>query len=360
MIYPKIKVFELILSNACNLKCKYCFVKQTSICMTEDDIDKALNFINNYPNKDKDYTIHLFGGEALLQEHLIKYFLLHNNNQQGVLIFTNVTLLTEEFLTFTHSFDNVQFNFSLDGIQVAHDINRLYPNNKGTYNDVINGLKLYQKIYNQETVFVKAVLAPNNSQYLINTLQTMNEYPFRFDYTIDKENHWTENDLINFKNNLYHAADYYIQHFDELPWTDLFIIHLQVYKEHRNHICAAVGQFSQLTIAPDLSLYTCSRFISSDLCIGSIETGLSNQNNITLLTNVTPKHISECLQCDTFQHSNCRFMCPGATYEVNHSLFSTFPNVCQMFKIYLEVCLYVYKHLQYNPKYRECLYVRNF
>lgn len=358
MIYPKIKVFEIIFSNTCNLQCKYCFVKQTNICMTEEDIDKVLLFIKEYPNKDKDYTIHLFGGEVLLHQHLIKYFLLHNDNTNGVLIFSNVTLFNKEFLQFVHQFDNVKFNLSLDGCQQAHDINRVYKNQTGSFQQVINGLKLYQEIYETNDIYVKAVLAPNNSEFLIDTLKIMNQYPYRFDYTIDKENHWDQQALINFKTNLYLAADYYIENFNYLPWTDLFIIQLKTYTEKRNHICAAVGNFSQLTIAPDLKLYTCSRFSNSDLDIGSISTGVSNTNNIILLQNTTPENIFECKNCEIFNHNNCRYQCPGAIYEANSSLNTIFPNVCELFKIYLEVCLYVYQHLKYNTKYREYLYAR--
>ena len=123
---PQIEIFEVILSNQCNLKCKYCYVCQNVETISIDNLDKIINWIQNYPNKDPHYMIHFFGGEPLCNKELIKYFVEHYPSYADFLIFTNGTLFDRDFLEWARQYSNIGFNISLDGYKSAHNINRIF------------------------------------------------------------------------------------------------------------------------------------------------------------------------------------------------------------------------------------------
>lgn len=360
MKYPQIDVFEVVISNQCNLECKYCFVHQQPQTMSINDIQKVINFIQQYPNKTEEYKIHLFGGECLLHKDLIKYFIQEAPFAgHPIIIFTNCVLLDEEFLLFCREYKDVTFNFSLDGCQLAHDTNRIDHFGQGSFEKVLQNLKLYEQIYRHRRIntYVKAVLTTNNSQYLIETLKDPCLKNYIIDFTIDREAHWTQEDLNNYQYNLQQAADYYIEHFNEIPKTNLFTNLLIILQHQSNSICSAVGsQISQLTIAPDLQLYTCAHFINTDLTIGSVATGILLQGSAYQeLITVSFDTISNCRNCSTFLSHNCWGNCPAAVYETFNILYTTNPMICELIKIHCKICQYVYNKLKYNSKYRELI-----
>lgn len=360
-VFPKIKTFEIILSNVCNLECKYCFVNQESLIMSQDDLELTLNFIKDYPNKDIEFVLHLFGGESLLHIDKIKYIIENFPFKNKIIIFTNGILLTKEFLEFTIKYPNVDFNFSLDGGEKVNNINRITHNGQGTFRDVIKNLNLYREVYkisSEKKIWAKAVLSSNNSQYLVDTFKDMKNLPVNISYTIDRENHWSNESIISFKENLNKAADYYINHFNEIPETDLFITPILIMTDKKENICGGCGSCEQLTIAPNLDLFTCARFISNDnnfsqCCIGNIKNGgiIENENLINLKF-LTPNNINACKNCDILNHYKCKFNCPGAVLSTTGNLYDVIPSVCEILKIHTQISLKVYQSLKYNQKYQ--------
>lgn len=143
-------------SRNCNLNCKYCFRESEYLGneqLTFEVAKYAIDFfVDEYAPKASKYIVELSGsGEPLLQIDLIKqivnYCKIKCNEackKIEVMFCTNFTLLTQEIAEYI---DNETFIFpgtSIDGDKITNDNNRIYTSGKGTYDDIVNGLKMFK------------------------------------------------------------------------------------------------------------------------------------------------------------------------------------------------------------------------
>ena len=69
-------IIDLVVTENCNLKCKYCYEIHRNINMTEENFDHFYSVTLPQLKKLYDfntYILHFFGGEPLLNFNLIKY-----------------------------------------------------------------------------------------------------------------------------------------------------------------------------------------------------------------------------------------------------------------------------------------------
>ena len=136
------KVLTLNLVHGCNLRCKYCFeeldFRMSSGIMTEDIALLATkSFISQL--RDDVGQIIFTGGEPLLNFSIIKKIVSYvqtKNAEISYLIKTNGTLINKDILNFIVE-NKIKIQISIDGIRDSNDLNRVYPNNKGTFEDVM-------------------------------------------------------------------------------------------------------------------------------------------------------------------------------------------------------------------------------
>ena len=95
--------FTLHLTDACNLRCRYCYVRQSNHSMTLDTAKAVVDLAAEDPGH---HGLIFFGGEPLLQRQLIYDTVayaqsLHLPGKFHYKITTNGTLLDREFLDFS-------------------------------------------------------------------------------------------------------------------------------------------------------------------------------------------------------------------------------------------------------------------
>lgn len=148
----KIGYMRLSLTEECNLRCKYCFVNDIvtkSANISEDKFKKAVQSLiinNNHPR------IQYFGGEPLMRMELIiiGHKMLSQAKKDGIIddfteeIVTNGTLLTEDKMNFFIE-NKISLIFSIDGWKEIHDKNRVNVEGKGSFDIVVNNLKIFMK-----------------------------------------------------------------------------------------------------------------------------------------------------------------------------------------------------------------------
>ena len=153
----KIDRIEIMLTNTCNLSCKYCYAKDGTYgrkprILNENEIIKYLNALfpikYNYVN-----TVFFFGGEPLLNFKVIKatcnFFekLVKKGDIQKLpsyTLVTNGTLITEEIAEFMAT-KEILITVSIDGPKLINDKNRFDKNGKGTYERIKKGINLLLK-----------------------------------------------------------------------------------------------------------------------------------------------------------------------------------------------------------------------
>jgi len=164
------KILDLILATtlSCNLRCGYCFEQnKQAINLTSEDEDKIFQFVTSRLKDVEDgMEVSWFGGEPLLGiksiERLSKRFIklcTFQGKLYGAFIVTNGVLLNHENAKILKDSLVSSVQITIDGDRDTHNKMRPAPNNKGSYDDVINGILIAKEYFN---VTIRINLNRNN------------------------------------------------------------------------------------------------------------------------------------------------------------------------------------------------------
>jgi uncharacterized protein len=170
----------LMIAQTCNLKCTYCYGKEgrfgtegeyMSKEVAEQSIRYLVKRIESLELKEskglkeseaaKYFQITFFGGEPLLNFNLMKHVIEFAEQTFPDKVFsytftTNGTLFTQKIIDFVKS-KKITIMLSLDGTQEIHDANRLFLNNRGSFEKVMKNIFLLKK--NEINFAVRATLS---------------------------------------------------------------------------------------------------------------------------------------------------------------------------------------------------------
>jgi uncharacterized protein len=167
-------LIRIIVSNtsACNLACRYCYNRfeetrdsfEARPALSEEQIREALVTLGKLSGMARDLEILFIGGEPLLRFDLIKHAAaaraaipeLAGKNVRLFLI-TNGTLLDRDIMDFCSS-HNIHIKLSIDGNRELHDLNRSFPDGRGTYGEVFSKLPDYFYRYSHPSKAVTATV----------------------------------------------------------------------------------------------------------------------------------------------------------------------------------------------------------
>lgn len=139
----------LHVTNACNLRCTYCYIQKTNELMDEETGKAAIDAIvrSALIHGFKQIKLKYAGGEATLNFPLIKR--LHTYAQacadandlslQAVLL-SNGVALTPSMLEFIRT-QHIRLSISLDGIGATHDRQRIFTEGTGSFKQVMRGIQ---------------------------------------------------------------------------------------------------------------------------------------------------------------------------------------------------------------------------
>lgn len=176
---PTFKKLIILLTSNCNLRCRYCF-EETYRCEENDHLmifavaQKSLEYLFEH-SPSNEVFVHFYGGEPLKNFKVIKFIASYGKQLEvkygkkiKYFLITNGTLFTKTILNFLRKND-ISVQVSLDGCEEVHDANRVYPNGKGSYKNVIKGLKLLKsnKI-NYSVLAVVSKQAASSSAWIAN------------------------------------------------------------------------------------------------------------------------------------------------------------------------------------------------
>jgi len=115
---PSLRYLELQITNACNLKCKHCYLGDEALC--ELSLKQIRDVLNEF-EKMQGLRVLITGGEPLLHKHFsgLNEMLSHFSFRK--VLFTNGIALTRETL---HMLRVDEIQISIDGLEAAHDAMR--------------------------------------------------------------------------------------------------------------------------------------------------------------------------------------------------------------------------------------------
>jgi len=153
---------SFLVTEDCNLACKYCFEKHNKKTMSEDVAIAALEFLSDNAIKNRERTFHamLFGGEPLLNIDLIEKIFIHGERiarRKGIRfttsMVTNATIMSDrifKILTEHKDSSNLTIQLSVDGDKESQDLYRVTKAGKGSFVLVEKNIKRFQEIFRGE------------------------------------------------------------------------------------------------------------------------------------------------------------------------------------------------------------------
>lgn len=160
-----LQIMYLIVTDHCNLECKYCFEEvparttvfkpaHMTVEVAKASIDLFAKMVARYGNPEKETVIHLYGGEPLMNQRVIRSSIdyVRTLKKEGALpaelktaMVTNGTLVTDELAEFFAE-NGTTIGLSIDGPQ---EINNRYRRAKGdglnVFSETMNALSLLEK-----------------------------------------------------------------------------------------------------------------------------------------------------------------------------------------------------------------------
>ncbi|MEE9439573.1 MAG: radical SAM protein [Saprospiraceae bacterium] len=130
-----IPVPDVLLTQRCQFKCDYCFEKKSNRDIDPEKFEEFMKeacFTGFFP----------FGGEPLLRIDLLTKILDMSDEYQKKLLTKNLItngVLIPKYVDILKKY-NIHVQISIDGPRHVHNMNRKYPDGRGTFDDVLKGI----------------------------------------------------------------------------------------------------------------------------------------------------------------------------------------------------------------------------
>ncbi len=144
---PKITSAMLVVTHACNLACRYCFVHQEPCHMSfEAALDAAKFLAVNAEESGQTPSVNFFGGEPMLMWDsiivpLTEWIRKEYGKPFQLSVTTNGTLLTPERITYMKE-NHIGMLLSIDGREETQNYNRPYHSGEGSFETLSQTLPL--------------------------------------------------------------------------------------------------------------------------------------------------------------------------------------------------------------------------
>jgi len=331
---------ELSVTEKCNLGCPYCYVANRNTFMTPEIFDEKLPMLIKLMKSAGTDTINIsfFGGEPMLNWELIEYVTKKMKTEyQDILghliIISNMTMIDQEKIDFMEEW-GIRASWSFDGI-TSNETRPLLPmlENQDKDGKMYNGiLELYKdKIHliKQVSGGCKVMIWPGNQNQMLENYEFFLDYEiYNPDFSIVRDDVWTKEDIVKFRENLIILADRYIEEVKKGTYTTIgfFTLHMldaifgYIYGK-RPFSCFA-GTHGGI-LMPNGDFYPCARFASKKLM------KMDENHDFQYWQNeLNPQNFDKCQSCDMYQVCNT-----GCSYSQIQNGNKPLDSVCELFHI---------------------------
>lgn len=362
-----------VVTQECNLRCKYCYMtgKNNANKMSFEVAQRAIDYFvdNKEQFFDSDYIVLDFiGGEPLLEieliDRIIDYFKVTTYTKRSqwfgkyrINIGTNGILYSsqkvQEFIFKNKNMISV--GITIDGTKEKHDMQRVYPDGSGSYEDVVKShlLSLKQMIGSGTKVTFSHTDLPLLKDSIIHLWSLgLNDIPANVVF----EDVWKDGDHIIFEKQLTELADYIINH---NLWgkcnVTFFTENIGFHREESDLLQSSCGTGRMFCIDAGGDIYSCVRFMKYSLNnkpaikYGNIYEGI-DKDKMRPFKVLYEKYMddNECIECPV--NSECRY-CPGYNYDMSKkdTVFYRDKAICKMHKARVRANNYYWGRL-YNER----------
>lgn len=334
--------YTLHLTNNCNMACKYCYVNGENICdMSLETAKKVVDIAS--ANDSSSVGIIFFGGEPLLHKDLIYETVEYCKwkEKQSSCFFhykitTNGLLLDEEFMDFS-SRENVFIALSHDGVERAHNMNRVDKNGCGTFSRLDDKIDLL--LSKRPYAPVMMVVDSNTVQHYAESVIYL--YNRGFKYLICSLNYagdWTDSLMEVLEEEYKKLAEFYYERtlaedkFYLSPFEVKISSHIN--KDTYCHERCELGK-KQISVGPDGLLYPCVQFVGDKYySIGNVDTGTDEARRQELY-NINEEEKESCRECAV--RARCNHYCGCLNKQATGRIDRVSPVLCAHERILLPI-----------------------
>jgi uncharacterized protein len=362
---PRIVAMELILTEACNLKCSYCFEydadrRQT---MSLSTALAAVDFLIEASRNSEWIRITLMGGEPMIRFDIIPAIVRYAQEKASIVnkrvlfdMTTNGILLKEEHLRFFKE-KGIRYCLSLDGKQQDNDLHRIMPNGKGVFDTIACKMPLLKRY--QHWQGARMTIMPDTASRLCENIRVLhedlriNQFVIGFSTGVV----WSDQQIADYNRGLKESFEYYFEQRITKQSRRLKIGLLEVgelneaYRAEKRRTWGCGAGSGRIAVAPEGTFHGCSKLAwapgGSDVAVlpfGSVKTGLDRWNNrIELLDHSLDKRL-KCQACKLT--SSCSGGCYAANYAETGNIYLPSDTYCKLIYAQKDACDYGRKRLK--------------
>jgi uncharacterized protein len=231
---------------------------------------------------------------------------------------------------------HISIGISIDGSKQKHDLQRIFPDGKGSYDDVVRNIPLWLKQFPESST--KVTVASDDIPYINESVIHLWKLGIKeININVVFEDVWKDHDDILFENQLVQLADYIIENklYNEQISCSFFSNSIGKPLFDNQNWC---GAGFMLAVDADGNFYPCLRFAGYSLqnkkpvIIGNCLTGIDHNKLRPFLTlDRITQSPQECIDCEVA--SGCAW-CQGANYDFAETgtIFQRTTYICKMHK----------------------------
>ncbi len=342
-------------TEECNLRCKYCYMvhknnfKKMSFETAKKAVDYVLKARDIYSKKSVVWDF--IGGEPFLEIDLIDkvsdyikeqmYLTKHPWFDDYMFSFSKNGLLygtkkVQDYIKKNKR--HISIGISVDGNKIKHDMQRVYPDGRGSYDDVMKNVPLWLSQFPNHGT--KATFSHGDLPYLKDSIIHLWNIGIKeVAANVVFEDVWEEKDPEIFEDQLKQLADYVVDNdiFKDPAYTVRLFnpsIGLPLSKNRtKNPFC---GAGKMLAINCDGNFFPCIRFLDFSLTkqkgypTGNVNEGVY-KDRLKPFEELSIGAMSdeECKNCEVA--SGCA-MCTGFCYDDGGTIFKRTKYICKMHK----------------------------
>ncbi len=330
-----IRHLELMVTHACNMRCRYCYgsddrdgwqeathlygARQAG--MTWETARKGIDFLFQASGAQKDLSVIFFGGEPLVEFDLIVQVVAYvrdkereTGKQVGFSVSTNGIGLSQKVVDFLLA-ENISCQISIDGPPAMHDRNRVLATGQGSYDRVMLGVqRLIDKRPGRVPARVTVTAGQVDLPAVADHLMSLGFGSIHIEPVIGTAGALSlgNADLQQFETQTEHLAHYLVRRIKDgriFNFSNLVrhVRQIRVVDQRLAHFCGAARTY--VALAQDGAFYPCHRFVGmAEYRMGDLEQGFDDTLQRRIL-DLTVDDRPECRECWA------RYLCGGGCWK---------------------------------------------
>jgi len=357
---PPMAVADVFLTENCNHRCNYCFVKGKNDLhrMSEDVARDSVEFLIRSSRELRWFQMVLFGGEPLLEFDLLQFIVAYarkrgqeTGKQAQFSITTNGTLMTPEIAGYFQQ-HGITYLLSIDGSKETHDANRKMVSGESSFDTVMSRLPMMKSM--QPWQGARVTLHPDTVERLREDVELLyqrgiNQFIIGPATGVD----WPGDALREYERQMILVTDFHVERQkvkDPFRMT-LYEKDLEIDNVRDQWGCGA-GR-GRVCISVKGDLYGCAKILGvygpqDTHKLGDIWRGVTNLRARRDLLNTHPNTRPQCAKCR--YADECSGGCPAVNWEATGDIFKPAPLECRITPIVSRIRKHYARHAQSSAR----------